>query len=119
MKLDDNTLGIWFVQVRDDADWLASVRRSEKGGHDLEYRFRYYGEDSADPFDGKDEKSWYGGHSDKFTDEQAIASLRTAAESLSEVSGGQLYECLRGERTAREFFEEFRKLPFVHEKVLQ
>lgn len=56
---DDYVLGMWLCpSFANDMDWmgLAYLRDGELR---LDYRFRYYDPASVDPFDGKDDKSWF------------------------------------------------------------
>jgi hypothetical protein len=50
--------GIWFVGDGKTGDWMARLVVDD-GKWTIKYRFRYYSAESADPFDGKDRKSWY------------------------------------------------------------
>lgn len=56
----DYILGFWVVSDPGVHDWMANAaKRADSGDWELEWRFRYY--KGEEVWDGKDEKSWYGG----------------------------------------------------------
>lgn len=113
MDIDENTVGIWYIQLSRRSDWMGSIRRDVSGAFILDYRFRYYKDDKA--FDSEDEKHWY-----KVTSKELqtlLDNTRQLVGAMATVSGGEQWECMRGERTPKEFFEAFKALPFVHTKV--
>jgi hypothetical protein len=65
----DHVIGIWFVSwgprhvSHREGDWLAVVQRDAGGTMFFDYRFRWYDEEDpgADPWLGKDEKTFYHG----------------------------------------------------------
>ena len=59
-KIPTHIYGIWFIPHKNrQMDWMAQLYVAEGKWH-FEYRFRYYSEDSTNPHDGKDRKSWSG-----------------------------------------------------------
>jgi hypothetical protein len=64
-----------------EKDWMGTVTR-EGGRWKFRYRFRYY--NSADPFDVKDEKNWYGFGSQGDSPEE-LAQMRAAIEAMRPV----------------------------------
>lgn len=92
IEFTERTLGVWFVTIP-NGDYLAHVCRTEDGGAELQYRFRYY--HSAEPWDEKDVKNWY-----RATGIDIAKCLHAASEvskRLAAISGGERYELLRGE----------------------
>lgn len=109
---DENTVGVWYVAFP-GKDWMAGVTR-EGDGFLLQYRFRYY-HDPLDPWDGKDEKSWYSGTLTGAR-EVVIDKMREMCIVLMATGGGEnLYECVRAlDEPFDQFMERFKQLPFVH-----
>jgi len=111
LKLDENVVGIWYVQLP-EGDWLASVFM-EDDKPCLEYRFRYYVDDKS--FDSADEKNWYRmqptGPADlnKLVETVRVIAGLTAARGKSEV-----YELMMENFDNFDAFaKEFQKAEFV------
>jgi hypothetical protein len=90
--------GIWFVGGA-ESDWLAGIGKIGNKWV-LKYRFRYYNKDSTNPFDKKDEKSWYGFETPDDSEEslkKLVATTDTVAQ-LNEMKFGAkvdfvLFQC--------------------------
>ncbi len=119
---DESTVGAWFVHFHKDArkDWTLGVTR-EGGSFIIQYRWRYYHVDnSTDPWDGKDRKSWYRLVSDKsVTRDQVIEDARNIAMVVMTKCGGErMFECVRSlDETQEQFAERFLKIPGVNAKL--
>jgi len=113
--------GIWFVPSRDnDQDWMARLYVDE-GKWVLDYRFRYYSEESTDPHDGQDEKNWYTATGPDDSEESrnqvlgAMAKLLPAVEEhLGEKHDFVLLDCKPSD--PKVFFELGSK-PWAHVRI--
>jgi hypothetical protein len=124
MNFDEKTLAVWFiVTIPGEQDVMAQLSRTDEPGvFRMEWRFRYYSPESENPFDGKDRKVWQaaGMHG---TEQEALESARhvwthLATKITDAKERGDFYELVRGDKTLEEFFTEFRKAPFVHERTI-
>jgi hypothetical protein len=79
----------------------------------LEFRRRYYETEGA--WDNLDQKEW-GAAATKSSAAESIEKVRLLTRTLSIEYGSQVYEVLRGDRTLKEFFDDFSSQPFVHMK---
>ncbi len=113
--LSEHTLGIWFVSLGKESDWLGSVWKTDEG-YEVVYRFRYYVDDKT--FDSEDTKHWYSTKisKDNADDDKVIKTMRDMAEMLWAASGGKRYELMMGRGGVEEFMVEYEKLPFVSMK---
>ena len=114
MTLDENTVGIWYISLSEDEDWLMTVNQT-KDEYTMKYRFRYYEDDSC--FDSNDRKSWYSGvmPKDKITLEELIEKMRVTVTMMGKMRGVEdYYELLMGDGNLKQFMKEFMELPFVH-----
>ncbi len=117
ITLTERTLGIWFVTIGEEADWLGSVWKTDEG-YEIAYRFRFYVDDKT--FDSEDKKNWYKSEisKDSADDAKMIKTMRDIAEILWVAGGGKRYEVMMESGGIDEFMEEFQKLPFVSAKVM-
>lgn len=121
VTLDETIVGIWYVQMNEVSDWLASISTipGEQDKHALVYRFRYYTDAEGAAFDSDDIKSWYRGLITG-NRERVIEVMREAAllmSAISTVPDVTPYECIHS-GTMDEFMDAFSKLPFVHMKIV-
>jgi len=119
IALTENVLGIWFVNLTEDSDWMCALTDADDKWL-IEYRFRYYCDDSGDAFDTDDEKNWYTATLDKAdTSRETVLRKQTlvykALRDMAGTTDGN-YELLRSDKTYEDFMEEFMELPFVHAK---
>jgi len=85
IEVDENIIGIWFIALDNESDWLASMSKV-KDGIKVNYRFRYYNSEDPHPFSGKDKKNFYSfvAPDDK---KKAIKVMRAMAHALNEKGG--------------------------------
>ncbi len=112
LKLSENTLGIWAVDLMNKSDYLGAVWR-EGNVYVMEYRFRYYVDDKT--FDSEDKKNWYRIEMavDKVTEDELISSMRMVVELMWKKSGGQRYEILMGAGGVEEMMADMKKWPMI------
>lgn len=115
---DGYYLGLWYLPGH-NSDWLACISR--KGDDwDLVYRFRYYApNETFDPFDGNDQKSWYRATlpMEKCSEEKAIEAVSTMQAGLVAMGfmpeGGEPFAAIiRGDGKA--FRDVLVTAPFAH-----
>lgn len=110
IKFDETIRAIWFAPTSKTSDFLAALSDVD-GQRVLTYRFRYYIDDSGDPW-ADDEKHWYRLQtSDPF--ERVVDVVRSLMAKAPVPEGGQTFELLRGDRALEAFMNEFGTLPFV------
>jgi hypothetical protein len=116
IEMDEKLVGIWFLAtIPNSQDWMAGVRELEPDQkYKLTYRFRYYKDDKA--FDSEDKRNWYEG-TVTGTRAYVIASLRSVAKKLAEMSTEPLYEVLN-EHGLDQFMRDFQDQPFVYMKIM-
>lgn len=115
IKLDEKTVGIWYMQTTPTSDWLCSIREIEPDAkYELDYRFRYYEDDKA--FDSKDRKSWYKAEVTA-TRHFAIVSIRTVANEMHKAGAtGEVYELIN-EGDFDAFSKKFLDAPFAYARA--
>lgn len=112
IKFDENTVGIWYVQLSDDSDWLASVWMDDGKGK-LCYRFRYYKDDKV--FESEDRKNWY--DLETGDTEKLIETVRMLAAGMATGSGVEVYELMMSDFDSfADFRAAFGDAPFVSMK---
>lgn len=112
--LDEGTIGIWFVQLTDESDWLLHLGEKEDV-FEITYRFRYYVDDKI--HDSNDKKNWYRAEvkKDNYTFKQALEHAQTAYKLLYTMAGNAPHhELLKGKDNMEEFTNRFASLPFAH-----
>lgn len=114
IRLDEKTIGIWYIKLSPGSDYLASMRDDGDGKMRLDYRFRYYKD--ANAFDSEDEKSWYTGTT-KSTREEALESIRRIISVMETISGNRGAELLIENGDVQKFLVELRKQPWAHTKT--
>lgn len=113
INIDDNLLGIWFMEVSSSQDWMAGLSKTNTPGElIIQYRHRYYKDRKA--HGSADEKSWYQGTLADTSIEIGIEQVRLIVRYLSEHAVGDPYELLRGDKSIETFISEFQALPFTH-----
>jgi len=122
IEFTERTIGVWYVQLVDGpygCDYLGSLWRTDNGGLEAQYRFRYYEGDQSLQFEeSQDRKSWYSlklssGPGEGLSEEKAIKTMRSMAEVLWKKSGGKRYEVMMDHDGMNVFLERFREMPFV------
>lgn len=118
--LNEKSLGIWFMQVSPDADWMGHLGLNDEGEYEFIYRHRYYVDNKT--HDSDDKKSWYKGTVlTKDTPVDVVITLvQSVVKTMSNFHGDStmpVHELLMGDKTIKEFTAEFKKLPFVHYKM--
>lgn len=115
MVLDENVIGIWFVNLSSMSDWLGTISLDDNGDYELIYRFRYYVDDKA--HDSADRKNWtkaiiakrFGGVT------KVIDHMRSVVQQLAKLAGDvSFHEILMTDEGLDDFMERFQELPFVH-----
>lgn len=128
---EGDSLGIWYLSLPKDfvyddnhvgGDWVCHLGYEELNGKRtmvIRYRFRYYTKnDTRDPFEDDDIKSWYSAQQKKdsngepYSEAYMIASTREMAKKMAEVAGSGLYENLVG-NDFDAFFKRFQDAPFA------
>lgn len=118
IKMDESIVALWYISLDESTDWLCAINRTG-GGWEVNYRFRYYCDDSGDPW-AEDKKNWFRititkEHS---TEESVIEQLNVMFELLKAKSKGkEAHALFRGTGSFQLFMEEFQALPFVHSKM--
>jgi major membrane immunogen (membrane-anchored lipoprotein) len=111
IEITDRTQGIWYVTIP-DGDWMGHIEAQDGGRVKVLYRFRYY--KGPEIWDSKDVRNWYSAEADDLT--KAVEVMRVVTQKLKASGGGESWEVLRGSGSVNQFFEEFKRLPFVHVK---
>ena len=116
IDLTDRTIGLWFVQLNKESDWLGSIWATDEG-YGLTYRFRYYVDDKT--FDSKDTKNWYSAEisKDHTTEDEIVSHMREVVKLLWVSSGGKRYEIMMGSGGVDELMAELEKMPFTSMKT--
>jgi hypothetical protein len=115
---DEKIVGVWFLStISDHQDWMAAVREIEPDKkYELTYRFRYYtGDQTKNPFDDGDRKSWYKGQVSG-TRAYVVASIRMVAKELERRADGDLFE-LMNDGDLQKMMRKFADMPFVYAKA--
>lgn len=115
IKLDDDTIGLWFVTIPEKngeikTDWLAGLGKEADGQLVLQCRFRHYRDDKT--FESKDKKNWYRVEISDEDVDHAIATVRELAAGLWKEFGGKRYEVLMGPAGLERLTHEWMQLPF-------
>ncbi len=121
IQLTEDIVGIWFVNLSNSSDWMSAL--TDAGDSWLiEYRFRYYADDSGEVFDTNDEKRWRSGTAlkSKVSAKKVLKSCSDIYNMLVKTAGTTAgnHEVLRGDKTFDEFMEEFMALDCVHAKKM-
>ena len=118
--IDENFVGMWFMNLSQTVDWMGSLMMDE-GGFKMVYRFRYYDSEDPgnDPYSGKDKKSWYEVKITDRTLDEAIKVARDMAEMLRVASVGtgynpELDEIMMGAGGPAGVLEEMKKRDWAH-----
>jgi hypothetical protein len=116
LNIDEKTVGIWFLALTDDCDWMCGVSETEpEKKYQINYRFRYHKDDKV--FDSADEKSSYGVKA-SCTRSFAIATVRhIASEMKAKGAIGEIDELLMQDGDVDRFLKEFRDKPYVYIRV--
>lgn len=117
IEITEHTIGMWFLPLSDDSDYLAALELTPQGVK-LTYRFRYHGE-VTNPWapNSNDRKSWYSGVS-RTTPEEAIATVRALIAVLESSSGRQSYELLMHDGDVDRFTAELYAQPWANARII-
>jgi hypothetical protein len=118
IKLSHNTVMLWFLDLDGESDVCGALERSEDGGFEMNYRFRYYTcENDTDAFSGWDEKNWYTGRTTReTTEEEAVKVVRDMLSMLEEACGNKA-DVVQA-NSAEEYMEILKTKPWAQMKVL-
>lgn len=114
IEITKDTIGIWYMKIGDDQDWMAGLTKVEDGLK-LQYRFRYYKDDKV--WDSKDEKRWYEGvlHHPL---ETVLPVIRALVRHMRELDGDipeeDCYELMMGDTGLDIFMTRLSMMPFTH-----
>lgn len=121
--MNESTRAMFYHHFAKDADLMIVINEKTPGAFTAKGRFRYYMEDTGDPFADQDKKMWFENGEPLSTLMEAlerIKELSAKSIAISAVAGGptkdQPHICIRGSDTMDEFFKKIRELPFVHAK---
>lgn len=114
--VDDSILGLWFLPLSSDCDYLAALNRLPDGELKMQWRFRYR-EGAAPDAWNQHRKRWYESRT-RMPEQAAIAQAREAVRVIATSSGQPEYwELIRGAASVDEFTAALAAAPFAH--VLQ
>jgi hypothetical protein len=114
VEISERTIGLWFMSLNETTDFLAGLESTEEGFL-LQYRFRYYKEES--PWSDKDEKHWYTVRIDKSKSKaEAIQSTQIVVQMLEQKSGQQCDELLVKNGDIGAFMRELHSQRWAHMK---
>ena len=117
IELNERVIGMWYIQLTPDQDFLSSLFTTEEGELKGVYRFRYYKDDKT--FHSDDQKNWYSMTITDDTISESVEKFRLVFNKLRHMSGtDEAYEILMDENGVDDFMERFAKLPFVHVQAL-
>ncbi len=113
---DGYYVGLWYLAGRGE-DFLACAEKRDEQWL-LTYRFRYY--NSADPWDGKDEKNWYrAARPVSEMPEERFRDSVTMTVDLMVLAGYMApgkKPWVRYTRDGAQLRDEFFSAPFVHKR---
>ncbi len=117
LKLSEDTVGIWAVDLMNGSDYLAALWR-EDDVYVMEYRFRYYVDDKT--FDSDDKKNWYRAEipTAGAEEDDLIRAQRMAVEMMWKASGGSRYELMMGPGGIKEMMADLKKWPMITMQTL-
>lgn len=118
MVIDEDTVGLWFMDLTETSDWMGHLRM-EGGRPVLTYRFRYYDPDDPgnDPFSGKDTKNWFtAAHAG--TREEAIEATRQMVREMERLTGNGCHEILMRGGNVKRFMNALSRNKWAHLKRL-
>lgn len=115
IEITENTIGLWFMQLSETADFHAGLQQIGPESFELIYRFRYYDQEDPgnDPFSKQDRKSWWKG---QFSGpkEKALLAMREFCRQVGAVQGYEFDEVLMIDGNVAEFFEVLRGREWCH-----
>ena len=112
ISIDENTIGMWCVDLGPMGNWLAHVGYKDASHTKIliDCRFRWYEDDKI--HDSKDRKSWYHIETQATLERQTIDKIRRVFEGLREKAPSHRgWELLKGARSIEEFSEELKRMP--------
>lgn len=117
IEMDEKIVGIWFLAtIPGSQDWMAGLSEIEPDAkYKLTYRFRYYGDDGKNPFEGGDRRSWYDGTMTG-TRAYCIAAIRQTGGMLASVAHEKLYEVMNNGDLG-DFMRRFQDQPWAFMRV--
>ncbi len=127
IEMDDTIRAIVFQQFADKADFMCAINLKEDGYH-MMGRVRFYGQRNEDPFTDDDRKKWFSRRTPGESFEQVRDEVYSALDQMMEQAVRWNRVSPNPERfilerkpgwTKEDFLDAFRKLPFVHAKVIK
>ena len=97
IEITAKTVGIWFVKIDEESDWMGALTQTDELGHEFEfeYRFRYYRGDPSKTFEeSEDKKNWYGMTAKGTTRSTMLEKIRQGANEMAVAAGTELEEVL-------------------------
>lgn len=119
---DTEIAGLWFMCAgpTEKFDWLCQVYKQKGGNWEFLYRFRYHkGDQTKDPFNDEDEKSWTRGGAQDGSDQskkELVEAIQKIARVLEAASGGQLDETLDVGTGYKDLMAVMKSKPWAHMK---
>lgn len=113
--MDENIVGVWYLQVSQDIDALFNLRLNEEGEYNLGARTRVYVDDKFS--NSEDKKTWHTATLKPGTSRKE--ALRVAKDMVMstkktfKVDDDEFWELINDGDFER-FSREFLVLPFVH-----
>lgn len=114
--IDENFVGMWFVQISTDRDYMAALFRTPDGLQ-AHWRFRSREGARADAWD-QHRKRWYAGLTSE-PEADAIVACRRIAHDLAAQTRGEYWELVRGSSSIEECAEALLRAPFAHVRQWQ
>jgi hypothetical protein len=108
IQVNENTLWVGYTETN-QGNWIGAINKVDDG-FDLTYRWRYYEDDKS--FDSKDRKSWYSFVAPPSVDpKELIDTVHDLLFTMAGAMGKTPYEAVRGDRSYKEFSDDFEKFP--------
>jgi hypothetical protein len=120
--LNEKTIGIWYIQLSEKADWLGHLAHVEDG-IELTYRFRYYEGDQSLMFEeSEDRKSWWCGVISEPRD-KVVETMRNLVKHMCDIDNlihaTDCHEVIKEpDESLNQFMERFNAMPFTRSKVV-
>lgn len=111
MDLSENTVGVWFIALTSEQDFLLTITDLCDGKFDITYRFRYY--NGPDAWDNADVKHWYTMIAPD-TREGVIGVVKAMVSALAAKAKTEIVYEIINNGDFDNFMERFMAAPFVH-----
>ncbi len=119
IEMTDKTIGLWYMQVTEDSDWLAGASEVDDGRVEISYRFRYYRDRQT--FGSEDKKNWYEGNVSG-PKEKIIRVMRELMAHLREKDGNipesACHELLMDDEGVEVLMDRLKEMPFCDSMML-